>query len=101
METSRRSVDRYLGYLYLASHGHCDDLSTYRSLADAHAALARRIKGPFGPGYGEGSYLNLYRITDDEMIAAAEEFHGIGCPFDVPDYRLTLGPRGGMLLERG
>lgn len=50
---------------------------------------------------GQG-HADLYGPFDSEdHWADAERFTGIGCPFDGIDVRLTVGPRGGVLQERG
>ncbi len=36
----------------------------------------------------------------EESWGLAEEFRGIGCPFDYPDYIVEFGPRGGIKIER-
>lgn len=33
------------------------------------------------------------------MVKAAEEFRGVGCPFDHPDRVIMRGPRGGVRIE--
>lgn len=36
----------------------------------------------------------------ENMIVEAKDFADIGCPFDYPDRLMTVGPRGGVKIER-
>ena len=40
-------------------------------------------------------------FTDEIQWDEAERFTGVGVPFDCIDVRLTAGPRGGIVQERG
>jgi hypothetical protein len=42
----------------------------------------------------------VYACESEDMWTEAERFAGVGCPFDCPDFRLSLGPRGGVVRER-
>jgi hypothetical protein len=72
-------------------------LYEYDSQREAVRDLARRASA--GP-CGDDPYLDLYRVDGQEMLQAARDFEGVGIPFDYPDYRITLGPRGGARIER-
>jgi len=89
-------LPRYLGYLTLP--GYCRaELCEYNSQRAAARDLAARASS--GP-CGDDPYLDLYRLDDEQMLQAARDFDGVGIPFDYPDYRLTLGPRGGARIRR-
>jgi hypothetical protein len=48
-----------------------------------------------------GQYVDAYEASGDEPWLEAQKFAGVGVPFDGIDYRLTVGPRGGIATERG
>lgn len=89
------ALPRYVGYLTLP--GYCRaELCEYDSQRDAARDLAARASAD---PCGGDPYLDLYRIDDQEMLQAAYDFEGVGIPFDYPDYRIILGPRGGAHIE--
>jgi hypothetical protein len=89
------ALPRYVGYLTLPGYSR-SELSEYASQYEAARDLARRASA--GP-YGDGPYLDLYRVADREMLDEAHRFADTGIPFDYPDFRITLGPRGGAHIN--
>ena len=89
------ALPRYVGYLTLP--GYCrSELSEYASQREAARDLtARASAGPCG----DGPHLDLYRVADREMLDEAHRFADTGIPFDYPDFRITLGPRGGAHIN--
>jgi hypothetical protein len=51
-------------------------------------------------GFNEEAYCDVY-VTPPDGWAEAERFCGVGVPFDGIDYRLRVGPRGGLRTEKG
>lgn len=89
-------LPRYLGYLTLP--GFCRaELYEYDSQREAARDLSARVAA--GP-CGDDPHLDLYRVADQEMVESARDFADTGIPFDYPDFRITLGPRGGAHIER-
>ena len=41
----------------------------------------------------------LYAYSDDAW-ESAKDFEEVGIPFDYPDRRLSIGPRGGVKIEK-
>lgn len=90
------ALPRYLGYLTLP--GFCRaELCEYASQHDAARDLAGRASA--GP-CSDDPHLDLYRVADQEMLDEAHRFADTGVPFDYPDIRITLGPRGGTHIQR-
>ena len=87
---------RYLGYLTMPGYCHAE-LYEYDSQRQAARDLAERAAA--GP-CGDDPYLDLYRVADQDMVDSARDFAETGIPFDYPDFRITLGPRGGANIER-
>jgi len=52
-------------------------------------------------GYFGSERADVYACVSEDSWESAQRFEGIGCPFDGIDVRLTLGPRGGVIRERG
>ena len=49
-------------------------------------------------GYDDCS-ARLYAYSD-ERWTEAEEFHGVGCPFDYPDRIVERGPSNGVIVSK-
>jgi hypothetical protein len=64
------------------------------------SATKKAFKADTGDYFGS-THADVYECVSEESWEQAERFTGIGCPFDGIGYRLTLGPRGGVLTERG
>lgn len=90
------ALPRYLGYLTLPGYSR-SELYEYASQREAARDLAERASA--GP-CGDDPYLDLYRVADQEMLDEAHRFADTGVPFDYPDFRITLGPRGGAYVRR-
>lgn len=88
-------IPRYVGYL--SSQGFAGSHPEYfASIAEA-ASWLRRHGDAYYLGYDESRDLvDLYRVQGTEDVESAEEFAGIGVPFDYPSARLMFGPRGGV-----
>ncbi|GLW58558.1 hypothetical protein [Kitasatospora phosalacinea] len=89
---------RYIAYFTDPSGGgNPEPVTSVRQAADR---LRTRARDP-RIGCTEQSVVDLYLITDGQMLVDAEEMAGVGVPFDGgPDFRITLGPRGGARIER-
>ncbi|MEY9846097.1 hypothetical protein ABH940_003182 [Streptacidiphilus sp. BW17] len=90
---------RYIAYFTNPLCGSSDPegVTSIRQAADR---LRTRGRDPYS-GCTEQSWADLYVITDEQMLADAEEMAGVGVPFGSgPDIRITLGPRGGARIER-
>lgn len=96
MISAAPGLPRYVGYLTLP--GYCRaELCEYSSQRAAALDLAGRAStGPCG----DDPYLDLYRVADQEMLDEAHRLASTGVPFDYPDFRITLGPRGGAHITR-
>ncbi|MEV7925990.1 hypothetical protein [Kitasatospora sp. NPDC088779] len=90
---------RYIAYFTdpLSGGGKPEPVTSVRQAADR---LRTKARDPYS-GCTAQSYADLYVITDEHMLADAEEMAGVGVPFgNGPDLRITLGPRGGARIER-
>lgn len=94
MMSAAPSLPRYVGYLTLPGYCHAE-LREYSSQRAAALDLAGRASA--GP-CGDDPYLDLYHVADREMLDEAHRFADTGVPFDYPDLRITLGPRGGAQI---
>ena len=90
------SLPRYVGYLTLPG---CCRSELYEYTSQRAAALDLAGRASAGP-CGNDPYLDLYRVADQEMLDEAHHFADTGVPFDYPDFRITLGPRGGAHVTR-
>lgn len=89
------ALPRYVGYLTLP--GYCRaELHEYASQREAALDLAEHASAS---PCGDDPYLDLYRVADREMLEEAHRFSDTGIPFDYPDFRITLGPRGGTHVQ--
>lgn len=94
---------RYIGYPHdgrtMAAGA---DPQCYDSLAEARRGFAEHTRKSW---VSDDAYMDLYAFRDgrqfNEAWAEAERFADTGCPFDCMDYRLSMGPRGGVVSERG
>jgi hypothetical protein len=93
MPTSGR---RYLVAYFTEGYGGTDP-RRFATLADARDAFRRWVYREAGP-YATA---DLYYAAGDENWLEALKYVGTGCPFDGIDYRLEVGPRGGITTERG
>ncbi|MFI5527059.1 hypothetical protein ACIA8O_00730 [Kitasatospora sp. NPDC051853] len=90
---------RYIAYFTtpFSGTGRPEAVTSIRQAADR---LRTRARDPHG-GCTEQSFADLCAITDEHMLADAEEMASVGVPFgNGPDLRITLGPRGGARIER-
>lgn len=77
-----------------------DDVKYHESLSKARDAYVQ-----YCDDVGVNTcYMRLYFVPDGidgiDMMASAEEFRDIGCPFDYPDMVVERGPRGGVVVNR-
>lgn len=61
---------------------------------------AKRLFGDYSDAVGTDDCSATLYAYDDASWASAEEFRGIGCPFDYPDRIVERGDRGGIKLSR-
>lgn len=94
---AKSAAYKWIMYLKQEGYGLSFDIDRVESLNAARDRLAefRRDSGD-----DEGCYADLYAYSPDGW-ESAEEFADTGCPFECADYRLTFGPRGGIVTEKG
>ena len=67
-------------------------------LTDAFREFARAVGRDYYDPYGTAC-ATVYAADDEQAWESAQEFAGIGCPFDYPSFTLGIGPRGGTVRE--
>lgn len=67
-------------------------------LTDAFREFARAVGRDYYDPYGTAC-ATVYAADDEQAWESAQEFAGIGCPFDYPSFILGIGPRGGTVRE--
>jgi hypothetical protein len=72
--------------------------SSLAKLAEGFRAFARAIGRDYHDPYGT-AHATVYVADSEDMWADAVQFADIGCPFDYPDFTLSIGPRGGTRRE--
>ena len=95
---------RYIGYPHDGSPMEAGaDPHCYDSLAEARRGFAEHTRK--SSWVSDDAYMDLYAFRDgrqfNEAWTEAEQYADTGCPFDYMDYRLSIGPRGGVVSERG
>lgn len=89
------NVYRWILYVWQAvPGGGGDDPQRVESLSEA-----RDTADQFGMDMGGITNVcgTLYPYSEEDW-ASAEEFRGIGCPFDYPTKVIEMGPRGGVRI---
>jgi hypothetical protein len=66
--------------------------------SDKFRAFARDVGRDYYDANGTAS-ATVYAADSEAMWGEAEEFRGIGVPFDYPQFVLSIGKRGGVVRE--
>lgn len=84
------TVPRYIGYAHVAFGGF--DVMGFSSIRAAREFMADD---------SQWANMSLYAcVFDVDMWRDALDMRDVGNPFDYPDYVLSRGPRGGIIVER-